>query len=125
PPGERLDYQAGVYFLDLAHRTANTPGTVGGPDSGRLSANAVRFAVLDADDVGRELLAAARDGVYTNSIATPEVDSLAIYGQTNLYLTDRLALTAGLRRTWEERFNSDESLIWGGGELTEAHFLGA
>jgi len=125
PAGDRFDYQAGIYFLDLAHRTANTPGTVGGPDSGRLSAPAARFALLDANEVGRELLVASRDGVYTDNITTPEVESLAVYGQTNFYLTDRVTLTTGVRRTWEERFNSDESLVWGGVPLTEENFPGA
>lgn len=125
PARERFDYQAGIYYLDLAHRTANTPGTVGGPDSGRLSAGEARFAVLDADEVGRELLVASRNGVHTDTITTPKVDSLGLYGQTNFYLTDRFTLTTGLRHTWEERFNSDESRVWGGVELTEANFPGA
>ena len=125
PAKDRFDYQAGIYFLDLAHRTANTPGTVGGPDSGRLAANEARFALLDADEVGRALLVASRDGVYTDNVTTPEVESFAVYGQTNVYFGDRFTLTTGLRRTWESRFNSDESLVWGGIELDEANFPGA
>jgi iron complex outermembrane receptor protein len=125
PTGGFFDYQTGLYYLEIKHRTGSTPGTVGGPDSGRLSANASRFNTLNATAVGRDLLLASRDGVYTQSRSTPEVDSLGVYGQVNWHLTDKAILTTGLRRTWEDRFNSNQSWVWGGTALTAANFPGA
>ena len=46
---------------------------------------------------------AALNGFEANSVSTPETRSLALFGQADWEITDRLTLTAGLRYTHEKK----------------------
>ena len=125
PIGGKVDYQAGLYYLDIQHQTGSTPGTTFGADSGTFQASSAQYNALKNTAVGRSLLAASLDGVQTQNEGKPGVRNLAYYGQLNWHLTDRATLTAGIRLTDEKRTNSYQSWWWGGTALTAANFSGA
>lgn len=133
PLGERLDWQGGLYWLDVRTASSNRPGTNLGPDSGAWQAASARvagrtydiFTELNQTAVGRDLLVASLNGIEPDTLSKPTSESWAVYGQTNLHITDRLTLTTGARFTHEKRTNSTESWYTGGVPLTEANFPGS
>jgi iron complex outermembrane receptor protein len=133
PLGARVDYQAGLYYLDVKTTSGNRPGTHYGPDSGAFQATSTRiagrtydiFTELNKTAIGRELLAASLNDIYYNSVSKPTSESIASYGQANWHLAPALTLTAGLRFTNEKRTNSSESWNSGGVALTAENFVGS
>ncbi len=130
PLGPRLDYQAGVYYLNVETASGNRPQTHYGPDSGAFQATSARvsgrtydiFTELNKTAPGQALMAASLNEIYYDSLTEPKSESIASYGQANWHLTDALTLTTGLRFTNEQRSNSTSSWFDGGVALTAANF---
>lgn len=102
-PGERFDYQIGLYYLD-AEVYSDDPD-YNGPDAGAWYATNSQYNTLIATPTGRELLGASLNGLYQSIVTDAEVQSLAAYGQTDWHITDADTLTLGLRQTRERKTN--------------------
>ncbi len=118
---KKLDYQAGVYFLDA--RVYSDDPSYYGPDAGAFNATTANFNTLIASPTGRELLRSALDGMYQSSVTDARVKSLALYGQADWHLTERATLTGGVRVTSEQKTNSiSQQLDRAGTALTTQNF---
>ncbi|WP_438481268.1 TonB-dependent receptor domain-containing protein [Oleiharenicola lentus] len=114
-----LKYQGGVYFYE--GRFPNYSQTERyGADGGAWYANAAQYAILDPVDPllpnatstsGWSLLKNATDGLITKRAEKLNNTSLAAYSNLTWKISERLALTAGLRLTQEERKTSGYSKI--------------
>ena len=104
-PSTKLDYQAGVYVLDL--QTDTTSRNYNGAAAGAFFATNAQYAALDTPS-GRPLLDASLNDVLVTTFQNPATDSVAVFGQTNWHFTDRATLTLGLRRTDENKTSDIE-----------------
>ncbi len=104
-PSAKLDYQAGVYVLDL--QTDTTSRNYNGAAAGAFFASNAQYAALDTPS-GRPLLDASLNDVLVTTFQNPATDSVAVFGQTNWHFTDRATLTLGLRRTDENKTSDIE-----------------
>jgi iron complex outermembrane receptor protein len=109
PVGGALDYQTGLYYLNVQHKLINTPGAAYGSDSGKYLASTTQYNTLNASAVGRLLLTDSLNGAQNLTLQQPGVDSLGLYGQMNWHFNDKSSLTLGLRQTRESRENSYEA----------------
>ncbi len=100
--GDKLDYQAGLYFFKID--TESTGRTTYGADAGAFFATDAQYRTLNTA-AGRSLLRASLADVYTASYQNPISKSQAAFGQVNWKLTDRATLTAGVRYTQEQKTN--------------------
>jgi iron complex outermembrane recepter protein len=109
PIGGAVDYQTGLYYLDVEHRLTNTPGSTYGTDNGKFLATTTQYNLLNATAIGRELLTDSLNGGQAYSLQVPSYQSLGIYGQLNWHLSEQWTLTLGARGTREDRQNSYEA----------------
>ena len=104
-PFDKLDYQAGLYWLDI--ETDSMSRNLNGIDAGAFFATDAQYSELDTDE-GRIFLQKSLDGVLVTTRQRPETESVAVFGQADWHLTDDFTLTLGLRRTWEDKTNDIE-----------------
>jgi iron complex outermembrane recepter protein len=102
-PGNRLDYQVGVYYLN-AEVYSDDPD-YNGQDAGAWYASNSQYNTLIGTPSGRELLRYSLDGMYQSIVTDARVKSFAAYGQTDWHITDQATLTLGLRQTHERKTN--------------------
>jgi iron complex outermembrane receptor protein len=102
--GDRIDYQAGLYFLH-SRNTSNSRNLYG-IDSGAYSSKNGDYNVLYNTAAGKQLLQASLNRVYVQNITTPDTKSSAVFGQANWHFADKGTLTVGLRDTYEKKANS-------------------
>ena len=101
--GETLDYQAGLYFFNIA--TDTTSRTLYGVDAGAFFAANNQYAALAAAPA---LLQASLRDVYATTYKNPETDSRAVFGQVDWHLADKTTLTLGIRKTSETKTSDIE-----------------
>ncbi len=80
-PSAKLDYQAGVYVLDI--QTDTTSRNYNGAAAGAFFATNAQYAALDTPS-GRPLLDASLDDVLVTTFQNPATDSVAVFGQVEL-----------------------------------------
>ncbi len=105
PTGGRLDWQTGVYLLKQRVRSAYRM---------QLQAKATAFFLSPS------LPSAILDGVGSDQLGTADTASAAVFGQGTWHLSERAALTAGLRYTREDRQASNTAFSSGGATLAGA-----
>jgi iron complex outermembrane receptor protein len=98
--GSSFDYQTGIYLLN--NQVDTTGRNVYGKDAGAFYANNTQYTQLRND---LPALHAALDNIIVATNQNPETDSVAVFGQVDWHLSDRLTLTSGLRQTWEKKTN--------------------
>lgn len=122
PTGGFIDYQTGLFFLDV-HNDALYQ-RVWGNDAGAWFANPTQYTSLDADGNGRYLLQNSLAGLSMawNSPAGVQAihnKSEAAFGQANWHFSDDVTLTTGLRFTHEDRGNVASTYIRDQGNAPE------
>jgi iron complex outermembrane recepter protein len=122
PVGGLVDYQTGLYFMDVENNALYQ--RVWGNDAGAWFANNAQYSTLDSDGNGRYLLqnSLANLSLAFNSPAgLQEIQnkSEAIFGQANWHFSDELTLTTGLRFTHENRNNTASSFVRDNGNGAE------
>jgi iron complex outermembrane receptor protein len=127
PVGGPIDYQTGLYYLTIRHKLTNTPGASYGSDSGKFLASTTQFNTLNATAIGRQLLTDSLNGGQNDTLQTPSVNSLGIYGQLNWHFNEKTTLTFGVRQTNEDRSNSYQASSNGASltALTLANYAGS
>jgi len=122
---ERLDYQAGLYWLHSSN--TSTGRNLYGVDSGAYSAKNGDYAVLYNTAAGKQLLQASLNRVYVTNTITPDTKSTAAFGQVNWHFTDKGTLTLGIRDTYEKKNNSSskQATFIDGSPLDDLNALGA
>ena len=106
---DRFDYQTGLYFLHAWNQSTNR--TLYGQDSGAYSAKNGDYNALYGTASGNDLLQASLNRVYVTNLITPDTKSYAVFGQFNWHFTDRAALTAGVRETYEDKSNTSNNVV--------------
>jgi len=138
PVGGFVDYQTGLFFLNIENSAlyqkvwgndagawfASSDSTKIDPNTGISTTTKGQYSLLDADGNGRYLLQNSLAGLSMafNSPAglqTIENKSQAIFGQANWHFSDDLTLTTGLRFTKEDRNNTASSYIRDQGNAPE------
>lgn len=136
PAGGRVDYQAGIYYLDA--RVYSDDPTYFGEDAGAWYATDAQYRLLYdgvgaggpggdlPPGIGRELLRDSLKGMYQSTVTDARLESLAAFGQLDWHATDRLTLTFGVRYTVEHKTNRiRQELDRPGVELTAERYPGA
>jgi len=118
-PGGFVDYQTGLYFIDVKNQSNYQK--IWGADAGAWFASTTQYNALNATAEGKVLLrdSLANLKMYYNSPAGTQSisnQSSAIFGQANWHFTDALTLTTGLRFTQENRNNTASSVITNNGD---------
>jgi len=103
PTGGKVDWQAGIYLLRQEVRSNYRVEFL-------PKASAFFLSPL--------LPSAILDGVETDQIGVADTTSAAIFGQGTWHVSDRAALTAGLRYTHEDREASNTVVSFGGAALS-------
>ena len=120
--GGKVDYQGGLYFIDV--RNNSRYQRVWGNDAGAWFASAGQYKDLDVDGNGRYLLANSLANVtsfFNSPTGVQEIHnrSAAVFGQANWHWDDKLTVTTGLRVTNEDRSNNGRSVIVSSGSAAE------
>lgn len=97
---KKLDYQAGLFAM--SSEVYSDDPTYYGADAGAFNATNNQWNALKAAKY-RGLLTDSQRGVYRSYVLNPKTESLALFGQTNIHLTDAATLTLGLRNTQEHK----------------------
>lgn len=116
--GGFVDYQAGLFYLDVNNVAEYQ--RVWGNDAGAWFASAAQYATLDKDGAGRYLLINSLSGLdmaWNSPAGFQDInnESTAAFAQANWNFTDKFVLTTGLRFTREERENRTTTYIKDGG----------
>jgi outer membrane receptor protein involved in Fe transport len=114
PVGGFVDYQTGLYMIDV--RNINDYQKVWGNDAGAYLASNAQYTSLNANAAGQRLMQNSLAGLsmHWNSPAGQQDiknKSEALFGQANWHFTDQATLTTGLRFTQEDRNNTGSSSI--------------
>lgn len=112
--GGFVDYQTGLYYLDVNNQSEYQ--RVWGNDAGAWFASNAQYTTLDRDGAGRYLLINSLSGLdmaWNSPAGFQDInnESIAAFGQANWNFTDKFILTTGLRFTREERENRTSSHI--------------
>jgi len=99
----RVNYQAGLYYLD-ARVYSDDPSRYY-QDAGAWNASVADYTRLIATGTGRTLLKASLDHVWESSVTDATVESLGIFGQADWEITDRASVSLGFRQTYEDKNN--------------------
>jgi iron complex outermembrane recepter protein len=121
-PGGFVDYQAGLFFLDV-NNSAEYQKTWGN-DAGAWFANADQYKNLDKDGAGRYLLQNSLAGLnmaFNSPAGLQKIHnkSAAIFAQADWNLSDEWKVTTGARLTNEKRNNVASSFIKSNGNALE------
>ena len=102
--GGLLDYQGGIYLLDVRNKTEFN--NIYGHDAGAWYATTAQYNRLDTNNNGRMLMQNSLDGLWTDTFNQDiHNQSGAVFGQTNFHFTDDITLSTGVRFTNEHREN--------------------
>ncbi len=104
--GGRFDYVAGAYYFWQ---------TVRGYGAFAYGSDA---ALWNLPTANQTIANAALGGFEANSVSVPTTRSLALFGQTDWKITDRLTLTTGLRYTHEKKDGSFSQFWVSGDDLS-------
>ncbi|MDF3012410.1 MAG: putative TonB-dependent receptor [Cellvibrio sp.] len=112
--GEFIDYQAGLFYLDVNNVAEYQ--RVWGNDAGAWFASNSQYATLDKDSNGRYLLINSLSGLdmaWNSPAGYQDInnESIAAFAQANWNFTEQFVLTTGLRFTREERSNTTSTYI--------------
>lgn len=105
PSGETVEWQTGVYLL---HQQVRSNYRV------QLLSKATAFFLSPA------LPSAILEGVEGDQVGTADTTSAAVFGQATWRLTERAAITGGLRYTHETRDAANNVFSFGGATLNGA-----
>lgn len=97
-PVKWLDNQTGTFLMHT--QTDSLSRTLYGQDAGAFYATTARYDAL-ANNSG--LLKASLNNIYSTTLTTPSTDSVALFDQANIHLTDKATLTLGIRETFESK----------------------
>ena len=114
PGGEAVDYVAGLYYFK--QKIDSTQDLELGEDAGSILINLTGVQAIDG--LIYPVINNVLNGLHSYQHATPETESYAAFGQTTWNLTERLALTAGLRYTVEQKQGDFTAWYEGGGTVT-------
>jgi len=114
PVGGFVDYQAGLYLIDVSNN--NDYQKAWGNDAGAYLASNSQFTTLNANAAGQRLMQNSLTGLSMNynspaGLQDIENKSEAVFGQANWHFSDQITLTTGLRFTQEDRQNIGSSGI--------------
>ncbi|WP_052417131.1 TonB-dependent receptor [Cellvibrio mixtus] len=112
--GGFVDYQTGLYYLDVNNKSEYQ--RIWGNDAGAWFASNAQYTTLDKDGAGRYLLINSLSGLdmaWNSPAGYQDInnESIAAFGQANWNFTDKFVLTTGLRFTREERDNRTSTHI--------------
>ncbi len=112
--GGFVDYQTGLYYLDVNNKSEYQ--RIWGNDAGAWFASNAQYTTLDKDGAGRYLLINSLSGLdmaWNSPAGFQDInnESIAAFGQANWNFTDKFVLTTGLRFTREERDNRTSTHI--------------
>jgi len=112
--GGFVDYQAGLFYLDVNNVAEYQ--RVWGNDAGAWFASNAQYTTLDRDSNGRYLLINSLSGLdmaWNSPAGFQDInnESTAAFAQANWNFTDQFVLTTGLRFTREERTNRTGTYI--------------
>ncbi|MBU3071751.1 TonB-dependent receptor [Aestuariicella sp. G3-2] len=114
---ESMRWLAGVYYLDIDHSTEfTTRGEIGYLDDLFAVLGLTSLADIDGDATFGQTF-----GLYDDVVSDFDQDtqSIALFGQVEMDLTDDLKLTAGLRWTEDEKdFDYSSREFYAGAETT-------
>jgi outer membrane receptor protein involved in Fe transport len=122
PVGGRVDYQGGLYFINV--KNSATYNRAWGNDAGAWFASGSQYTTLDADGNGRYLMQSSLANLKMAINSTPGVQqidnkSTALFAQANWHLSEALTFTTGARVTSENRNNLGSSVIFDNGSAPE------
>jgi outer membrane receptor protein involved in Fe transport len=128
--GGFVDYQAGLFYLDVNNVAEYQ--RVWGNDAGAWFASNSQYNTLDQDAAGRYLLINSLSGLdmaWNSPAGFQDInnESIAAFAQANWNFTEQFVLTTGVRFTREERENRTATYIKDGGfgsELNPAEVNG-
>ena len=120
PLGGLVDYQTGLYLLNVKNSVDYQVGPYGA-DAGAFYASNSQYAALDATAAGQLLMINSLNNLSLYGTSTGGTQlinnySFALFGQANWHLSDALTLTTGLRATRENRTNIGSTIITGEGD---------
>ncbi|HSC66957.1 MAG TPA: TonB-dependent receptor, partial [Cellvibrio sp.] len=112
--GGFVDYQAGLFYLDVNNVAEYQ--RVWGNDAGAWFASNSQYATLDRDSNGRYLMINSLSGLdmaWNSPAGYQDInnESIAAFAQANWNFTEKFVLTTGLRFTREERSNTTATYI--------------
>lgn len=112
--GGFIDYQAGLFYLDVNNVAEYQ--RVWGNDAGAWFASNSQYTTLDRDSNGRYLLINSLSGLdmaWNSPAGYQDInnESIAAFAQANWNFTEKFVLTTGLRFTREERSNTTSTYI--------------
>ncbi|MFZ6872651.1 TonB-dependent receptor [Undibacterium sp. Di27W] len=113
-PGGKVDYQTGLFFLDVTNSADYRRQWAN--DAGAWFASASQYSTLDKDGAGRYLLQNSLDGLnmsFNSPAGLQKIrnKSAAAFAQADWHLNDDFTLTTGLRYTYENRTNTASTLL--------------
>jgi iron complex outermembrane receptor protein len=119
---DRLDYQAGLYFLRVDNSAEYRREW--GNDAGAWFASNTQYARLDADNNGRYLLQNSLDGLkmaFNSPAGLQDIrnKSYAAFGQVNWHIDNAFTVTLGARATREDRHNRASTYLRDSGNAPE------
>ncbi|MGZ5884710.1 MAG: TonB-dependent receptor [Burkholderiaceae bacterium] len=120
--GGFVDYQAGLFAMKVNNDADYRK--IWGNDAGAWFASNAQYTTLNSDSNGRILMQNSLAGLsmsYNNPTGTQNIvnENVALFGQANWHLSDRLTVTTGLRFTNEHRTNTGSSSIKDNGNGAE------
>jgi outer membrane receptor protein involved in Fe transport len=112
--GGFVDYQAGLFYLDVNNVAEYQ--RIWGNDAGAWFASNSQYNTLDRDAAGRYLLINSLSGLdmaWNSPAGFQDInnESIAAFAQANWNFTEQFVLTTGLRFTREERENRTATYI--------------
>ncbi|MBS0348437.1 MAG: TonB-dependent receptor [Proteobacteria bacterium] len=112
--GGFVDYQAGLYYINVANSSEYQREW--GNDAGAWFASTAQYNRLNTSAAGQLLMQNSLDRVvmaYNSPTGLQNIKntSSAIFAQANWHLSEPLTLTTGLRLTREDRSNTGSSFI--------------
>lgn len=122
---KQFDYQTGLYYGHSWNTTISR--NLYATDAGAWYATTPDYATLYRTTAGRQLMQASLNNAFVTATETPDTESLALFGQVNWHIDDKLTLTAGLRDTYERKTNTStkQALDFSGAALADLDALGA
>jgi len=122
---KQFDYQTGLYYGHSWNTTISR--NLYATDAGAWYATTPDYNTLYKTAAGRQLLQASLNNAFVTNTETPDTESLALFGQVNWHIDDKLTLTAGLRDTYERKTNTSnkQAVDFSGSALANLDVLGA
>ncbi|MBC3832699.1 TonB-dependent receptor [Undibacterium amnicola] len=121
-PGGFVDYQAGVFLLQVDNSSEYQK--IWGNDAGAWFASNAQYTTLDKDGAGRYLLQNSLAGLkmaFNSPTGLQKIQnkSSALFSQADWHINEALTVTTGARYTYEKRRNKASTFIRDQGNAPE------